>query len=283
MGMTKGILIVVLSGMSCLGCGKTNLQTGGTSGEKAFAGGSTNTGNGDRQPVKVVTNSIGMKLTWVLPGEFQMGGDEQYYERPIHTVKISNGFYMGVYEITQGQYQKVMGNNPSHFKWIGNDNLPVEMVSWDDAVEFCKKLSQTEGKTYRLPTEAEWEYACRAGTTTKFSFGDDESQLGDYAWYNQNSGEKPHPVGEKKPNVWGLYDMHGNVSEWCNDWYSETYYSSSPINNPTGPTTGNYRVHHGGCWYTHLALTCRVSYRLSLLSPNIRDYYTGFRVVLDLD
>jgi formylglycine-generating enzyme required for sulfatase activity len=154
-------------------------------------------------------NSISMKLVWIAPGEFKMGSnDGEDFEKPLHTVKITKGFYMGAFEVTQGQYQQVMGTNPSYFKGA---NLPVEQVSWDDAVEFCKKLSQKEGKTYRLPTEAEWEYACRAGTTTKFSFGDDESQLGEYAWYGKNSGMKTHPVGKKKPNAWGLFDMHGNV------------------------------------------------------------------------
>jgi formylglycine-generating enzyme required for sulfatase activity len=276
--MTKGILSGMLIGLVCLGCGKTNPPTGGASGEKASTGGSTKTDSVDRQPGKGMTNSIGMKLVYIQPGEFQMGSnDGEDDEKPLHTVKISKGFYMGIYEVTQEQYQKVMGNNPSEFE---GSNLPVEMVSWDDAVEFCKKLSQTEGKTYRLPTEAEWEYACRAGTTTKFSFGDSESQLGDYAWYNQNSGEKAHPVGEKKPNAWGLYDLHGNVWEWCHDWYGGGYYASSPTNDPQGPSSGQGRVIRGGGW-SYGSGGCRVSFRVSI-NPNRRRVYIGFRLVLDL-
>jgi formylglycine-generating enzyme required for sulfatase activity len=221
-------------------------------------------------------NSIGMKLVWIPPGTFQKGSTDRDDQKPIHTVTITKGFYMGVYEVTQEQYQQVMGNNPSQFK--GNDNLPIETVTWDEAVEFCKKLSELEkGKTYRLPTEAEWEYACRAGTTTKFSYGDDESQLGDYAWYKQNSGDKTHSVGEKKPNAWGLYDMHGNVWEWCHDWYGS--YTSDSQSNPIGPTSGEYRVFRGGCWYS-ISSVCRVSYR-GHFYPLFRHIFLGFRIVLD--
>jgi formylglycine-generating enzyme required for sulfatase activity len=256
MQMTKGILIGMLIGVVCLGCGKT--RTG-----------------------KVISNSIGMKLAWIPPGTFQMGSNDSDRddEKPIHTVKITKGFYMGVYEVTQEQYQKVMGTNPSYFK---GSNLPVEFVTWNDVVEFCKNLSQKEGKTYRLPTEAEWEYACRAGTTTKFSFGDDESQLGDYAWYDENSGDKTHSVGEKKPNAWGLYDMHGNVWEWCQDWYGS--YRSGSITDPPGSQTGQGRVLRGGCWTPYLAGQYRVSFRYS--GTGIRDgrgHGIGFRVVRDLE
>jgi formylglycine-generating enzyme required for sulfatase activity len=277
MRMTKSILIGMLIGVVCLGCGKTNLPTSVTSGEKASIGESANIGGVDRQPGKGMTNSIGMKLVYIQPGEFQMGSnDGEDDEKPLHTVKITKGFYMGAFEVTQGQYQKVMGNNPSNFK--GEDNLPVETVSWDAAVEFCKKLSQKEGKTYRLPTEAEWEYACRAGTTTKFSFGEDESRLGEYAWYAQNSGDKTHAVGEKKPNAWGLYDMAGNVWEWCNDSYLSRY-GSSPTNNPASPTGGGFRVIRGGGWF-YFAYYCRVSCR-GISIPGFRCSRGGFRVVLD--
>jgi formylglycine-generating enzyme required for sulfatase activity len=209
-----------------------------------------------------------------------MGSNDQDNEKPIHTVTITKGYFMGIYEVTQEQYQKVMGTNPSAFK---GSNLPVENVSWNDAVEFCKEVSEKEGKTYRLPTEAEWEYACRAGTTTKFSFGNSESQLGYYAWYKQNSGDKTHPVGEKKPNAWGLYDMQGNVWEWCLDWYAKNWYSKGPAENPLNERYGDKwgRVLRGGGWDASPAYFCSVSLRLNYCYPSVRIENVGFRVVLD--
>ena len=226
-------------------------------------------------------NSIGMKLVWIPPGEFEMGSDHgESNEKPIHTVKISKGYYMGIYEVTQEQYQEVMGTNPSHFK---GDHLPVETVSWNDAVKFCENLTQKEGKTYRLPTEAEWEYACRAGTTSKYSFGDSESQLVYYAWCSQNSGMKTHPVGTRKPNAWGLYDMHGNVWEFCQDWYAKDWYSKGPAENPLNERYGDNtsRVIRGGHWGTH-AYTCGVADR-PYNYPTGRYSGIGFRLVLDLN
>jgi len=207
-------------------------------------------------------------------------------EVPQHRVRISKGFYMSVTEVTQAQWQAVMGSNPSCFfkGFLGlgkNEDLPVECVEWDDAVEFCRKLSQKEGKGYRLPTEAEWEYACRAGTTTRFYFGDGDSQLSDYAWHAGNSRRKTHTVGQKKPNAFGLYDMHGNVSELCSDWYDEGYYSQSPADDPKGPSTGQYFVRRGGCWYDD-ARYCRVATR-NHVSPVHSGYDIGFRVVQDLN
>jgi len=229
----------------------------------------------------VITNSIGMKLIHIPAGEFMMGSpsdekDRQNDEGPQHKVKISKSFYMGVYEVTQKQYKAVMGNNPSNFK---GDNLPVENVSWDDTVEFCRKLSQKEGKTYRLPTEAEWEYACRAGTTTRFSFGDSDSGLDGYAWYSNNSGSKTHPVGQKNPNAFGLYDMHGNVWEWCQDWYGRSYYSNSPAVDPQGPDSGKARMLCGGSW-GYNPWFCRSASR-DWSSPDYRSSNLGFRVALD--
>jgi formylglycine-generating enzyme required for sulfatase activity len=224
-------------------------------------------------------NSIGMKLAWIPPGTFQMGSnDGEDDEKPVHTVRITRDFYMGVHEVTQGQYQQVMGTNPSKFK---GSNLPVEQVSWDDAVEFCKKLSQKEGKTYRLPTEAQWEYACRAGTTTKFSFGDSESQLGEYAWYSGNSGSKTHPVGDREPNAWGLYDMHGNVFEWCQDWHASDWYSKGPAGNPLNESYGDkkFRVLRGGSG-GHNPGICRSAIRYGN-APGFRSDGGGFRLVLD--
>ena len=217
-------------------------------------------------------NSIGMKFKLIPAGKFTMGeGDEA------HEVTLTKPFKMGVHEVTQAQYEQVMGVNPSTFK--GADN-PVENVSWDDAVEFCRKLSElpaekAAGNVYRLPTEAQWEYACRAGTTTKFSFGDDDSGLGDYAWHSENSDKKPHPVGSKLPNAWGLYDMHGNVSEWCQDWYVD--YPSGSVTDPSGATSGSLRVFRGGSWGS-TAGSCRSAYRLRYL-PSFRSSGLGFRVV----
>ena len=179
---------------------------------------------------------------------------------------ISRPFYLGVYPVTQHEYMQMIKKNPSHFS--GNDRLPVESVSWFDAVAFCNELSRKEGLKpfftingqsvevpdwngpgYRLPTEAEWEYACRAGTTTRFSFGDDEELLGEHAWYDQNSGDQTHPVGEKKPNPFGLFDMHGNVWEWCWDWFDASDYNNELVHiDPRGPKTGKARVLRGGSW-----------------------------------
>ena len=205
-----------------------------------------------QQSYRIITNSIGMKLVLIPKGTFTMGSpidEEGRLEDEVqHQVTISQDYYLGVTEVTQGQYEKVMGNNPSNFQFHqsykvpgDSSNHPVEMVSSDDAVEFCKRLSELPeekkaGRVYRLPTEAEWEYACRAGSTSKYSFGDDEGQLGDYAWFSGNSNQKSNPVGQKKPNAWGLYDMHGNVFEWCADWYDD--YPKQAVTDPVGPAEG---------------------------------------------
>jgi len=251
------------------------------------------------------TNSIGMKLKLIPAGEFLMGSPEsddmaQDRDKPQHKVRITQAFYLGVHEVTQQQYETVMGTNPSKFKDAAN---PVERVSWCDAVEFCKKLSAKEGKTYRLPTEAEWEYACRAGTTTVYSFAD-ESELGEYAWCANNSGDKPldadalwkpvsdsykqrlsanncqpHRVGQKKPNAWGLHDMHGNISEWCQDWYGE--YSSDEVTDPQGSTDGSNRVFRGACWHD-APMHCRSAFRGPCPPDRRSSTGLGFRVVMEL-
>jgi formylglycine-generating enzyme required for sulfatase activity len=234
----------------------------------------------------------------LLPGgTFTMGDGNE-----AHKVTLTQAFELGVYEVTQEQYEKVMGTNRSRYKGLQN---PVEMVSWNAAVEFCRKLSELPaekkaGYVYRLPTEAEWEYACRAGTKTTYSFGDSDSELGDYAWFGDNSGDqqidalniwntdednyfdrlsenncRTHPVGGKKPNPWGLYDMHGNVYEWCQDWYGG--YPSGSVTDPTGAASGSYRVLRGGSW-SPISDYCRSAFRY-WYSPDLRYYGLGFRVL----
>jgi formylglycine-generating enzyme required for sulfatase activity len=232
-------------------------------------------------PPKEFTNAIGMKLVLIPAGEFMMGSPETEEphspnKSPQHKVKITKPFYMGATEVTRAQWKAVMGNNPSS-GFLGND-LPVETVSWDDCQAFLKKMSALEGKTCRLPTEAEWEYACRAGSTTRFNAGDDDKVLDSVGWYSGNSERKMHPVGQKKPNAWGLYDMHGNVWEWCQDWYGEDYYKSSPAADPTGPAQGAKRVLRGGCWLD-VPRGCRSAGR-GMIDPGYRGGNFGFRVVV---
>ncbi len=246
-------------------------------------------------PVEV-TNSIGMKLVLIPPGEFMMGSPETEADRDsseemLHRVRITKPFYLGMYEVTQSEYERVMGRNPSAFSSSGDrservsgsdtSRFPVETVAWKDAMEFCRRLSATDaersaGRVYRLPTEAEWEYACRAGSNTKWSFGDSETSPGDYAWYSGNSDRKTHPVGQKKPNAWGLYDMHGNVWEWCQDWRDADYYAASPTDDPQGPSAGWLRVTRGGGGY-YSARACRSAYR-GRGTPDYRSRGLGFRL-----
>jgi formylglycine-generating enzyme required for sulfatase activity len=195
-------------------------------------------------------------------------------EKPVHTVRITQPFYLGKHEVRQGQWQAVMGNNPSRF--TGDPNRPVENVSWDDVQEFIRRLNAREGGAiYRLPTEAEWEYAARAGTTTRWSFGDEASQLGRYAWYDGNARGQTHPVGQLQPNPWGLYDMHGNVWEWVQDWYGG--YASGTAVDPAGPSSGLGRVYLGGGWFTP-ARYCRSAGRGSV-APGKRIDSLGFRLL----
>jgi formylglycine-generating enzyme required for sulfatase activity len=207
-------------------------------------------------------------------GRFAMGsanGKED--ESSVHEVEL-DAFWMDRYEMTQANFAKLVPINGSHFK--GPDR-PVEMISWDDAVIYCNKRSREEGldpcydedsgacnfaaNGYRLPTEAEWEYACRAGTTTDYNFGPDQRQLSQYAWFAGNANKQTHPVGQKKPNAWGLYDMHGNVAEWCNDVYTKDYYKEGPARSPRGPQDGPRRVLRGGAWNS-AADTCRSACRV---------------------
>jgi formylglycine-generating enzyme required for sulfatase activity len=228
----------------------------------------------EQKQQKTFTNSIGMKFTLIPPGEFMMGSDEFEFEQPVHKVTIKNPFYLGTYPVTQREWKAVMGDDPSYF--TGND-LPVEKVSWDDVQDFIKKLNEKEGTDkYRLSSEAEWEYACRAGTTTRFSFGDSDSNLGEYAWYNDNSGSKTHPVGQKKPNPWGLYDMHGNVWEWVQDTFQGDY-NGAPTDGSAWEGAGSYRVLRGGGWGLD-AGDCSAAYRVRFV-PFDRSDYLGFRLV----
>ncbi|MGD0092557.1 MAG: SUMF1/EgtB/PvdO family nonheme iron enzyme [Planctomycetota bacterium] len=194
-------------------------------------------------------------------------------EYPAHEVTITNPFYMGKYEVTQEQYQQAKVGNPSFSK---GSKLPVEQVSWGEAQEFCKKVSEKTGQAVRLPTEAEWEFACRAGTTTAYCKGDTEAGLGRVAWYYANTKWTTHPVGEKKPNEWGLYDMHGNVSEWCGDWYGK--YEAAAATDPQGPATGTRRVWRGGSSWSQIPGNCRSAKRDG--SPLNRVCDLGFRLVL---
>ena len=220
-------------------------------------------------------------------GRFTMG-EKSEVDAPLHEVVVSS-FYIDKYLVTQEQYQKVMGTNPS--RWKGAKN-PVEQVRWSDAVRFCNKRSELDGlqacydlkawrcnftaNGYRLPTEAEWEYACRAGTATKYFFGDTPAKLGDYAWYDKNAGGHPHPVGQKQANPWGLYDICGNVWEWCHDFYQVDYYGRAPRENPRGPESGDTKVVRGGAWRFR-AESSRAGYRYNE-NPGYADVCFGYDI-----
>lgn len=224
---------------------------------------------------------LGIELIWIEPGTFRMGSppDEQgrnKAEGPQMTVTLTKGFWLGKTPMTQGQYQAETGTNPSHFKEAG-PNAPVERVSWLMAVDFCEKLTAREraagrlpeGYVYTVPTEAQWEYACRAGTTGPYA-GNPESM----AWHKNNSGGTTHPVGEKKPNAWGLHDMYGNVLEWCYDWFGD--YPGGNVADPSGPTRGYFRMARGGSWRTDLMRSASRSGG----SAGREDYTLGFRLAL---
>ena len=237
-------------------------------------------------------------MVFIPPGTFRMGSptnevDRSDREGPQTDVVISRGFWMGKYEVTQGEYLAVMGSNPSSFStnngYAEDLSRPVETVRWDDATNYCGQLTQREraagriatNSVYRLPTEAEWEYACRAWTSTRFSYGDDPgyTNLTNYAWYADNSGDTTHPVGQKLPNPWGLYDMHGNVWEWCQDWWWDSLPGGIALD-PQGPATGSLRVFRGGYWFIN-ARDCRSASRDGDgRDPDGRGRDFGFRVLL---
>lgn len=294
--------------------------------EKSTTGGNSTTGTRGSNERKNLTFEVkGVKFTmvYVEGGTYMMGAQKsdpaganydpeaQDYESPVHRVSVDN-FYMGQTEVTQALWKTVMGDNPSYFN---GENLPVEMVSWDDVQEFIKKLNQMTGRTFRLPTEAEWEYAARGGESTSLYTGENirisgvinSPNLDKLAWYGGNCGQDytyragcdvskgwdisdwdekqyndskggTHPVGLKQPNRYGLYDMLGNVWEWCSDWFGKDYYSNGFQTNPKGPSLGSYRVIRGGSWDSY-ACCCRVADRC-YISPDYRDQYIGFRLVL---
>ena len=242
----------------------------------------------------------GVKLTMMLipPGEFLMGSSPEEQARfleeaeeagdqgaiyriptqgPLHRVRITRPFYLGKYEVTQAQWEAVMGSNPSSF--TDSPSHPVEQVAGNHVEPFLTKLNESrnwQGMKFCLPTEAQWEYACRAGTTTAWYCGDSDVTLEEYAWFQVNSGGRTHPAGQLKPNGWGLYDMHGNVWEWCGDWHARDYYAQSPTEDPSGPPTGSSRVIRGGHW-DHHARYCWSAIR-SPHSPGFRHDYLGFRL-----
>jgi formylglycine-generating enzyme required for sulfatase activity len=233
--------------------------------------------------------AVASKVEMVLlkSGAFMMGDEDEVDAQP-HQVSVS-AFYMDKYLVTQKEYQRVMGKNPA--RWQGSAN-PIEQVRWSDAVRYCNKRSELAGlepcydlekwqcdfskNGFRLPTEAEWEYACRAGTKTAYFFGNDAGQLGKYAWFEDNSGGKPHPVGQKQANPWGIYDICGNVWEWCNDYYQVDYYQQSPSVDPRGPEQGESKVVRGGAW-KFSAESCRSAYRYNE-NPGYTDVCFGYDI-----
>ena len=276
-------LVVLPFVISCTGSSETNKA--GISSESQSTSQDISPDNG----MGTITNSIGMKLVLVPKGTFMMGSPESEERRrkdeTQHQVTISKDYYLCVTEVTQGQYEKVIGTNPSSFQGDTikgrSFNHPVERVSWEDAVEFCKKLSdlpeeKKAGRVYRLPTEAEWEYACRSGSKSAYSFGESSKSLGNYAWFGENSKGQTYPAGEKKANAWSLYDMDGNVWEWCSDWYGD--YPNGAVSDPVGPRGGSSRVARGGSWGNGAA-DCRSANRDGNV-PSFRDFSLGFRLSL---
>jgi eukaryotic-like serine/threonine-protein kinase len=267
-----------------------------------------------RDPEYITTRTGQIRLKRIPAGAFLMGSadddkDAETDEKPQHRVRITRPFYLGLYEVTQTRYVTVMGYNPSWFSannggknevaGLSTDRYPVENVSWLDAVNFCNKLGEMESQAalyeitgenvrvsdwnrpgYRLPTEAEWEYACRANAPTvrRFSFGDHDASLAEFAWYDVNSGNRTHPVGEKRPNGFGLFDMHGNVREWCWDGCDESFHRESSEDDPRGLDAAWFRVSHGGGWLAN-PVRARSAHRMRL-APGSRNSSLGFRLAL---
>jgi formylglycine-generating enzyme required for sulfatase activity len=230
-------------------------------------------------PKTFISSSTGMEFVLIPAGEFMMGSEDNDNEKPVHTVIIKDSFYLGKYPVTQKQWKMVMGNNPSYSK---GEDLPIESVTWNDVQAFIRELNKKEGTDkYRLPSEAEWEYACRAGTQTRYFFGDDESKLNEYAWYDKNSGSKIHPVGQKKPNFWGLYDIHGNVVEWVQDKWQSKYDGAPSDGGAWEDGDCSYRIYRGGgC--ENSAMLCRSASRAGLDCGNSFINAMGFRLLREL-
>jgi len=331
-GLAAGVVaLVVVVGLllSLLGGGERSGGQRSPGGQRAPPSVAAAGGDDASQPQKTwaekldlpaqTTNSIGMKLVLIPPGEFEMGSSRAEIDRllqeararglsrgyvsrlphegPVHRVKITKPFYLGACEVTQGEYRRVVGVNPSHFSAQGvgkvdvagrdTSGFPVECVSWEAAQGFCRELSglpeeRAAGRAYRLPTEAEWEYACRAGSTTRFAFGDDAADLEDHAWVSGNAAGITHRVGGKEPNDWGLYDVHGSVLEWCEDWFGKDYYEWSPAEDPRGPAGAEFRVLRGGSWVSPDVESTRSACR-DYFAPHFRARYIGFRVVCEID
>ena len=258
--LVTAISCLILSLLICPGCRRAE-STGGDS--------------------KVVKTKSGLEMVVIPAGWFEMGSAKGTPdEAPVHKVWIDS-FLMDKHEVVQEQFKKFQISDPSHFK---NPSGPLEQINWTDAAMYCNERSRGEGLApcyneetwdcnfaangYRLPTEAEWEYACRAGTNSQYCFGDDARSLKDYAWFAANSSGKTHSVGQRKANPWGLHDMHGNTAEWCNDFYAANYYAQAPQRNPRGPREGKERVLRGGAWNSS-AEACRSAYRAS--DPSIDD------------
>lgn len=242
----------------------------------------------DEHATKEITTASGVAMILLPGGEFTMGDEKGEVDEVPHKVNLSP-FYIDKYLVTQAEYEKVMGNNPS--RWTGRNN-PVEQIRWSDAVRYCNARSRLEGlqpcydldhwtcdfgmEGYRLPTEAEWEYACRAGTSTTYFFGDNSTKLSNFAWFKDNAGQRPRPVGRKLPNPFGLFDMLGNVWQWCNDFYQVDYYEVSPEQDPRGPESGENKVVRGGSWAAE-ADHCRSSFRY-YENPSYTDVCFGYDI-----
>ena len=283
--MTFGSLALVIAisgcsnkvGLSKPDAGTAEPRTGGTTSVARQETASAFTTQSLPRDIAVdVGNAATLEMVLIPAGEFLMGSPDSETrarddEKPQHRVRITKPFYLGKYPVTQEQWEAVMGRNPSQFKGPKN---PVENVSWEDCQAFLGKLNEhVRGEKFRLPTEAQWEYACRAGSKTRYCFGDDESRLGEFAWHD---AEQTHPVGEKEPNAWGLYDMQGNVWELCQDWYDARYYANSPTDDPPGSAVGKCRVSRGG-GYIDPATFCRSAYRYG---PGTRDSTLGLRICM---